>query len=100
MKLVRAKEGYRKVEDKYLLAKKCTSCGKWKVASTVNFHRSKSKKYGLEARCKECRSKDSKQYRKSNRDKILEYQRQYYKDNKEKVLERHRQYHKVNRESK
>ena len=47
MKLVRAKEGYRKVGDKYLLAKKCTVCGKWLVASTNNFHRSKSCKYGL-----------------------------------------------------
>ena len=56
MKLVRAKEGYRKVGDKYLLAKKCTKCGKWKVASTVNFHRNKRGKYGLLAECKECRN--------------------------------------------
>ena len=54
MKLVRAKEGYRKVGDKYLLAKKCSKCGKWKVASTVNFHRSKKEKYGLKCQCKEC----------------------------------------------
>ena len=98
MKLVMAKEGYRKVGDKWLIAKKCTKCGEWKVASTENFHRGKRYKYGLSSQCKVCRSKDSKQYRKSNRDKILEYQRQYYEDNKEKVLERHRQYHKVNRE--
>lgn len=55
MKLVRAKEGYRKVGDKYLLAKKCTTCGRWLVASTVNFHRGKKDKYGLKSECKECR---------------------------------------------
>ena len=55
MKLVRAKEGYRKVGDKYLLAKKCTKCGRWLVASADNFHRNKGKKYGLKDECKECR---------------------------------------------
>lgn len=60
MKLVRAKEGYRKVGDKYLLAKKCNKCGKWKVASTVNFHKSKAGKYGVRAECKECiKNKDN-----------------------------------------
>ena len=54
MKLVRAKEGYRKVEDKYLLAKKCTKCGRWLVASTENFHKDKTSKYGLRAQCKKC----------------------------------------------
>ena len=58
MKLVRAKKGYRKVGDKYLLAKKCTKCGRWLVASTVNFHRSKDQKYGLQATCKECRKNE------------------------------------------
>ena len=47
MKLVRAKEGYRKVGDKWLIAKKCGKCGRWLVASTVNFHKSKSGKYEL-----------------------------------------------------
>ena len=56
MKLVRAKEGYRKVGDKYLLAKKCSKCGKWLVASTVNFYRNKKSKYGLYSQCKECKN--------------------------------------------
>ena len=55
MKLVRGKKGYRKVGDKYLLAKKCTKCGRWLVASTVNFHKHKHGKYGLRSECKECR---------------------------------------------
>ena len=56
MKLVRAKKGYRKVGDKYLLAKKCTKCGRWLVANTVNFHKNKKSKYGLMSECKECRN--------------------------------------------
>ena len=56
MKLVRAKEGYRKVGDEYLLAKKCTCCGEWKVANTDNFHKNKNSKYGLSSYCKECTS--------------------------------------------
>ena len=34
--------------------KRCTKCGRWLVASTVNFHRKKSSKYGLYSQCKEC----------------------------------------------
>ena len=34
--------------------KKCSKCGRWLVASTVNFHRKKSSKYGLYSQCKEC----------------------------------------------
>ena len=59
MKLIRAKEGYRKVGDKYLLARKCTCCGRWLVASTVNFYKEKTGKYGLRAECKECNNKDN-----------------------------------------
>ena len=35
--------------------KKCTCCGRWLVASTVNFHKSKTGKYGLNSQCRECR---------------------------------------------
>ena len=40
--------------------KKCTKCGRWLVASTVNFHKNKGGKYGLLAECKECRNKKNK----------------------------------------
>ena len=36
--------------------KKCSCCGEWKVASTVNFHKNKNSKYGLSSYCKECTS--------------------------------------------
>lgn len=34
--------------------KKCTKCGRWLVASTVNFYKQKGGKYELKAECKEC----------------------------------------------
>ena len=36
------------------LMKRCTKCGRWLVANSVNFHKHKSGKYGLRAECKEC----------------------------------------------
>ena len=34
--------------------KRCSKCGRWLVASTVNFHGRKTGKYGLNSECKEC----------------------------------------------
>ena len=34
--------------------KKCSKCGRWLVASTANFYKSKTGKYGLRGECKEC----------------------------------------------
>ena len=109
--------------------KKCTKCGRWLVASTVNFHKQKIGKYGLRSDCKECKKQyyeankgkileqkkqygkqyreinkkkiveANKRYRKANKEKLLEQQRQYYKDNKEKLLEQHKRYNKEYRQS-
>ena len=88
--------------------RKCTCCGRWLVASTVNFSRMKAGKYGLWAICKECkkrydkqrheanrdkRNKQNKQYREANREKEAERKKRYYEANKEKVAERHKQYY-------
>ena len=108
MKLVRAKEEYRKVEDKWLIAKKCTCCGRWLVASTDNFYKLKNGKYGLEARCKECAKNQNKRYREANRDKVAEknkrwcevnkeQQKQYRQANKEKIAEYQKQYRENNK---
>ncbi len=35
--------------------KKCSKCGRWLVASTVNFNKRKDGKYGLNSQCKECK---------------------------------------------
>ena len=78
--------------------KKCTKCGEWKVASTVNFHRSNKGRYGLRAQCKECRNNQNKQWQQTNRDRKAEYYKQYYQDNKEKIVEQHKQYRETNKE--
>lgn len=89
--------------------KRCTVCGEWLVANTVNFRRAKKGQYGLEAQCKECRNKKNKQWRKANRDKMLEYRKankekkakynkQYYQDNKERIAEHNKQWYEDNKE--
>ena len=92
MKLVRAKKGYRKVGDKYLLAKKCTKCGEWLVANTVNFHKAKKGKYGLQSKCKECINKYGKQYRETNKEKVAESHKQYYEANRDRKAKYGKQY--------
>ena len=89
--------------------RKCTVCGRWLVASTVNFHKQNKGKYGLQSECKECRNKKNKQYRKANRDKILEYceankekkakyDKQYRQNNKEKIADQKKQWYEANKE--
>ena len=98
MKLVRAKDGYRKVGDKYLLAKKCTKCGKWLVANADNFRRSKGGKYGVRGECKKCEKKLKKQYREANREKELERCKQWRENNKDKIAEKNKRYYEANKE--
>lgn len=97
MKLVMAKNGYKKVGDKYLLAKKCTKCGKWLVASTFNFHRNNCGRYGLESQCKKCRNKKNERWRLENKGKMTECRNRWYENNKEKVAEYHKQYCEANK---
>lgn len=78
--------------------KKCSKCGRWLVASTVNFQKRKSGKYGLQGKCKECASKQNKQRYENNKEKILERQKQWYEDNKEKRIEYQKQYYENNKE--
>ena len=66
--------------------KKCSKCGEWLVASTVNFYKEKCGKYGLRGNCKKCHAKDEKQHYENNKEKILEYKKQHYGDNKEKNI--------------
>ena len=91
--------------------KKCTKCGRWLVASTVNFHRRKASKYGLAFQCKECRNNRYKQYYEDNKEKELErskqyrkanpeHYKQYYEANRDKVLECQKQYREANRDRK
>lgn len=93
--------------------KKCKRCGKWLVASTFNFHKKKSGKYGIMAECKECRSAYKKKWYEENKEEILEKQKKYneehkeeaskhkkkwYEKNKEKILEKRKIYWEENKE--
>ena len=98
MKLVKGKDGYRKVGDKYLLAKKCTCCGRWLVASTANFYKHNTGRYGLESRCKECKKSYDKQWQQANRDKKAENNKKYHEANKERIAEHRKQYYEKNKE--
>ena len=78
--------------------KRCSKCGEWKVASTVNFYKKKDGKYGLNSRCKKCSAEYKKQHYENNKDKILEYKKQYYGNNKDKILEYKKQYYENNKD--
>ena len=78
--------------------KKCSCCGEWLVANTVNFTRNKNGRYGLESQCKKCRNKKNERWRLENKDKIAEYGKQYREANKDKEVKRHKQYYEANRD--
>ena len=77
--------------------RKCTCCGEWLVASTVNFYRNKRSKCGLESQCKECKKNYDKQWQRVNKSRKAknnkQYRKQYYKANKKKELEYNKQYY-------
>ena len=91
------------------IMRQCTKCGKWLVASTVNFHRTKNGRYGLQSQCKECRNKKNEQWRlenkekereycKANKEKKAKYDKQYRENNKEKIAKQRKQYREANKE--
>lgn len=79
--------------------KKCNKCGRWLVASTVNFHKNKEGKYGLKAQCKECHSaymkKYNKKYNKEHKEEQREYKKKYNKEHKEEKREYNKKYNKT-----
>ena len=94
------------------MKKKCTgACGLEKELS--EFHKHPNGKYGVRSRCRICCSNQQYEYRKNNKDKVLEYEREYrdknrnkineianrsYYNNQEKVLERAAIYRDTHRE--
>jgi len=73
-------------------AKECTKCKVTKPAEA--FHRDKSKKYGLETKCKACR----KAYYEANKKKISAQQKAFREANKEKMKARGKAWREANRE--
>ena len=83
-----------------MILKTCYECKEQKPHS--EFYKNKSKKDGLQGRCKECHRQASaqygKQYRKENAEKRAQYDKQYYKENAEKINHQQKQYRKENAE--
>ena len=78
--------------------RKCSKCGRWLVANTVNFSKEKTGKYGLHSVCKECDKQQKRQYRKENKEKIAQRGKQYRKENKEKIAQQQKRYYEKNKE--
>ena len=75
-----------------LISLECSKCHEVKVVS--EFSKNKSKKDGVDTKCKDC----CKEYRKQNADKKKEYNAEYYKQNADKIKEQNAEYRKQNAE--
>lgn len=73
--------------------KRCSGCGE--VKGVEDFWRNKSRKDGLDHRCKACK----RRYHEENREAIAEYKRRYREENREAAAERQRRYRERNREA-
>ena len=73
--------------------KRCSGCGE--VKGVESFSRNRSRRDGLESRCKACK----RRYYAENREAERESRRRYYEENREAVLERQRRYGEENREA-
>ena len=91
--------------------KRCSKCGRWLVASKVNFNKSKKGKYRLQGYCRECSKNQLKQYNEDNKERIAEqnkqwrednpeYQNQWNRDNKDKRAKYNKQYYEANKDKK
>ena len=78
--------------------KKCTKCGRWLVASTVNFSKGKGCKYGLRSDCKTCQKAYQKEYREQNKGKIAVQKKERYEQNKDKILAKQKECYEQNKE--
>lgn len=107
--------------------KHCKTCDRWLIASTMNFHKDKSKKSGLKTQCKDCCLANKKAKEKPKKKKIpltleeqkkkkseydktrsvykkqfyqehKDYFKNYYQNNKEDILQRRKQHYKDNPE--
>ena len=76
--------------------KVCTRCEKKKPLD--DFHNNKSSKDGKKSACKVCRTGDTKEYQKKNKEKRYEYSREYYQNNKEYVKGKVNEYREENSE--
>lgn len=76
--------------------KKCRICGDFK--DYTEFYKDKCRKDGFSNRCKICDRKESKKYQQKNKETLKEKRIEYRKENKDKVLEIARKSYEKNRE--
>jgi hypothetical protein len=65
------------------MTKKCSKCGK--IKDVQEFCKNKRMNDGLNYTCRVCRAEISVEYRKNNKERLVEYNTQYYKNNKERI---------------
>ena len=78
--------------------KTCTGCRETFPATLEYFNKAKKGKFGMYARCKTCRSEQSRKWRKENPEKDRERKRKWRKENPEKAKEQSRKWKKENPE--
>lgn len=76
--------------------KKCSQCGI--VKDEREFYKDRSRKDGLQSKCKICGNKHRKKYYQENRDKEIEYTNKYREKHRERYLEYKKKYHQENRD--
>lgn len=76
--------------------KKCSKCGKGKPIE--DFHKNPTGKHGRRERCKQCVSKQRREYRHRNREKINAKKRETYYENRVEILANQRAYRSENLE--
>lgn len=63
--------------------KKCSKCSEYK--GFESFHKDKNSKDGYKTWCKDCRKKETKEYRQKYREKVLESKKEWYKKTKTEI---------------
>lgn len=80
------------------MKKNCSGCNVEKELNADNFPKNKTKKYGYECKCKQCKKKiDSDRYSEKSQE-ILFQKKEYYQQNKEKIISRQRAYYRKNKD--
>ena len=78
------------------MPKWCYACEEWKDPET-DFQKDRSRKDGLNARCRSCVSEASSAYERANRLRLKARRHRHYEAHKDEVLAKHRAYNKRNK---
>lgn len=72
--------------------KVCTKCNRELHATSENFYKQKSGKYGLRADCKDCVKKRARKWASENKEKKIKYDREYRRNNRKRLNKYLQQY--------